>query len=48
MCYLLTQLGLSLLACSHEQISHAGRGQAVLTTLDTVYGDDAQVLWETG
>jgi hypothetical protein len=44
--YLLPQLGLALLACRHEQVPYTGRGQTVLATLDAVYGDDAQVLWE--
>ena len=42
--YLLSEFGLSLLARSHDDVSHTGRGQAVLSALNAVHGDDGQTL----
>lgn len=42
--HLLSQLRLSLLAGSHDQITHGGGGQLVESTLDTIDGDDHQRL----
>lgn len=42
--HLLPELGLALLAGSHDQITDRGRGQLVQPTLNTVYGDNHQGL----
>ena len=40
--YLLAELGLSLSAGGHDEITHTSRGELIESTLDAVYGDDHQ------